>query len=32
MEAMGLDPDDVVEAGAGFLATAAAQTSRRMWT
>ena len=31
MEAMGLDPDAVVEAGAGFLSAAGAKTSRRIW-
>jgi hypothetical protein len=31
MEAMGLDPDKVIEAGAEFLSAAGAKTSRRIW-
>jgi 5,5'-dehydrodivanillate O-demethylase len=31
MDAMGLDPDGVEEAGAGFLAASGSKTSRRIW-
>ena len=31
MDAMGLDPDALVESGAGFLSAAGANTSRRVW-
>jgi hypothetical protein len=31
MDAMGLDPNALVEAGASFLSAAGANTSRRVW-